>query len=71
MAHRIRELAREHEIPIIENKPLARALHASVEVDDTIPMEHWQAVAEIIGFVMDMRRNVRRKPPAGSSLRED
>ena len=71
MAHRIRELAREHDIPMIENKPLARAMHASVEVDDTIPMEHWQAVAEIIGFVMDMRRNVRRKPPAGSSLRED
>ena len=71
MAHRIRELAKEHDIPMIENRPLARALHAAVEVDQRIPMEHWQAVAEIIGFVMDMRRNVRRKPPAGSSVRED
>lgn len=71
MAHRIRELAKEHDIPMIENRPLARALHAAVEVDDRIPMEHWQAVAEIIGFIMDLRRNVRRKPPAGSSIRED
>ena len=71
MAHRIRELAKEHDIPMIENRPLARALHAAVEVDDRIPMEHWQAVAEIIGFVMDLRRNVRRKPPAGSSIREE
>jgi flagellar biosynthesis protein FlhB len=71
MARRIRELAREHDIPMIENKPLARALHAAVEVDQRIPVEHWQAVAEIIGYVMDLRRNVRRKPPEGSSLRED
>ncbi|MEX3314496.1 flagellar biosynthesis protein FlhB [Sulfitobacter sp. PS-8MA] len=71
MAHRIRELAKEHDIPMIENRPLARALHATVEVDERIPMEHWQAVAEIIGFVMDLRRNVRRKPPAGSTVRED
>ena len=71
MAHRIRELAKEHDIPMIENRPLARALHAAVDVDDRIPMEYWQAVAEIIGFVMDLRRNVRRKPPAGSSIRED
>lgn len=71
MAKRIRELALEHNIPMIENRPLARALHAAVEVDQRIPMEHWQAVAEIIGFVMDVRRNVRRKPPAGSTLRED
>ena len=70
MAHRIRELAREHDIPMIENRPLARALHSTVEVDQRIPMEHWQAVAEIIGFVMDMRRNVRRKPPEGSTLRD-
>lgn len=71
MAQRIRELARAHDIPMIENRPLARALHQVVEVDQRIPVEHWQAVAEIIGFVMDMRRNVRRKPPAGSTLRED
>ena len=69
MAAQIRRLAREHDIPMVENRPLARALHATVEVDDQIPVEHWQAVAEIIGYVMDLRRNIRRKPPAGSSLR--
>ena len=71
MAAQIRRLAREHDIPMVENRPLARALHATVEVDDQIPVEHWQAVAEIIGYVMDLRRNIRRKPPAGSSLRTE
>ncbi|MFC2970536.1 EscU/YscU/HrcU family type III secretion system export apparatus switch protein [Acidimangrovimonas pyrenivorans] len=69
IAKRIRDLAREHEVPIVENKPLARALHAKIEVDDMVPVEHWQAVAEIIGYVIDLRRNIRRKPPAGSALR--
>ena len=68
MAKQIRELANEHEIPIIENKPLARSLYATVEIDDQIPAEHWQVIAEIIGYVMDLRRNIRRKPPAGSAL---
>jgi flagellar biosynthetic protein FlhB len=71
LAARIREIGRENEVPIVENRPLARALHATTEVDDSIPLEHWQAVAEIIGYVMDLRRNIRRKPPAGSSLREE
>ena len=71
MAARIRELAREAEVPIIENRPLARALHAVVEVDDAVPVEHWQAVAEIVGFVMGLRRDRRLTPPKGSSLRDD
>ncbi|WP_102224506.1 EscU/YscU/HrcU family type III secretion system export apparatus switch protein [Acidimangrovimonas sediminis] len=71
MARHIRHLARDHDIPVIENKPLARLLHARVEIDQTVPVEHWQAVAEIIGYVMDLRRNIRRKPPAGSELRRD
>jgi flagellar biosynthesis protein FlhB len=56
LAMRIRELAGEHEIPIVENPPLARALHARVEVDEEIPEEHYKAVAEVIGFVMRLRR---------------
>ena len=71
MAARIRELAREHEVPIVENKPLARALHAAVEVDDQVPVEHWQAVAEIIGFIMGLKRDSRLAPPEGSRLREE
>jgi flagellar biosynthetic protein FlhB len=46
---KIREVAREHDIPVIENVPLARALDATVEIDDEIPVEHYHAVAEIIG----------------------
>ena len=71
MAAQIRLLANNNDIPIIENRSLARALHAGVEVDQQVPVEHWQVVAEIIGYVMDMRRNIRRKPPAGSTLRSN
>lgn len=55
LALSIRQVAREHEVTIVENPPLARALHASVEIDQTIPAEHFAAVAKVIGFVMRMR----------------
>ncbi len=58
VAFKIREIAEEHNIPIVENPPLARALHASVEIDDTIPTEHYKAVAEVIGYVMRLRGRV-------------
>ena len=51
VALRIRELAMEHEVEILENPPLARALFASMEIDDEIPGEHYQAVANIIRYV--------------------
>jgi flagellar biosynthetic protein FlhB len=56
VALRIRGVAEEHNIPIVENPPLARALFASVEVDETIPAEHFKAVAQVIGFVMRLKR---------------
>jgi flagellar biosynthetic protein FlhB len=56
VAFKIREIAREHDIPIVENVPLARALYATVEIDQEIPMEHYHAVAEVIGYVMRMKR---------------
>src|SRR3954465_7489570 len=56
IALKIREVAKAHDIPIVENVPLARALHATVEIDDEIPVEHYHAVAEIIGYVMGLRR---------------
>ena len=71
LAARIRELARENEIPMVENRPLARALHDVAELDRPIPVEHWEAVAAIIGYIMDLERNIRRQPPEGSSLREE
>jgi flagellar biosynthetic protein FlhB len=60
LALKIREIAGEHRIPIVENPPLARALHATVEVDQPIPPEHYKAVAEVIGYVMRLRRAVAR-----------
>jgi len=56
LAMRIREVAREHNVPIVENVPLARALYASVEVDAVIPKEHFEAAAKIIGFVFQSRK---------------
>lgn len=56
MAFKIREIATANNIPIVENVPLARALHATVEVDEEIPVEHYHAVAEVIGYVMRLRR---------------
>jgi len=56
VAFRIRERAKEFDVPIVENPPLARALYASMDIDDTIPNEHFKAVAEVIGFVMRLKR---------------
>ena len=55
LARRIREVALENDVPVVENPPLARALYATVEVDEEIPEEHYKAVAEIIGYVMRLR----------------
>ena len=56
LALRIRETAKDHGVPIVENVPLARALYASVDVDEVIPKEHFEAAAKIIGFVFQSRR---------------
>jgi flagellar biosynthetic protein FlhB len=60
LALKIREVAKAHGIPIVENPPLARALHATVEIDQEVPAEHYKAVAEVIGYVMRLRRAVGR-----------
>ncbi len=60
IALKIREVAAAHDIPVVENVPLARALHATVEIDDEIPVEHYHAVAEVIGYVMKLKRSLRR-----------
>lgn len=52
LALRIREVAAANGVPVVENPPLARSLHAAVEIDDEIPAEHYQAVAQVIGWVM-------------------
>ncbi len=70
MARRIRHIAHDNDVPIIENRPLARALYDSIDVDQIVPVEHWQAVAEIIGFVIDLQNNHKRDLPEGSTLRD-
>lgn len=59
VAQRIREAAEEHDIPIVEDPPLARALFATAEIDQPIPQEHYEAVAKVIGFVMRLARRKR------------
>jgi len=59
IALKIRELAAEHNIPVVENPPLARALYATIEIDQEVPPEHYKAVAEVIGYVMRLRGAVR------------
>ncbi|MET0907277.1 MAG: EscU/YscU/HrcU family type III secretion system export apparatus switch protein, partial [Tardiphaga sp.] len=62
IALKIREVAGKHDIPIVENVPLARALYATVEIDQEIPNEHYQAVAEVIGYVMGLKRSWSGRP---------
>jgi len=57
IAFKIREIAEAHGIPIVENPPVARAIHANVELDQEIPPAMYKAVAEIIGYVMKLKRN--------------
>jgi flagellar biosynthetic protein FlhB len=59
VALKIREVAKEHNVPVIENPPLARALFATVEVDEVIPAEHFKAVAQVIGYVMRLTGKIR------------
>ncbi len=51
LALRIRKIAVEHEVPVIENPPLARALYEALEVGGTIPPEFYKAVAEILAYI--------------------
>jgi flagellar biosynthetic protein FlhB len=60
VALRIREKAKEHGVPIVENVPLARALFATVEIEETVPREHFEAVAKVIGFVMNTAKGKKR-----------
>jgi flagellar biosynthetic protein FlhB len=55
MARRIRELAREHDVPIMENPPLARALYDKVEIDSPVPPNLYAAVAQVIAFIYKLK----------------
>lgn len=60
VALKIRQVAEANRVPIVENPPLARALHASVELDEPISPEHYKAVAEVIGYVLRVRGHAAR-----------
>ena len=61
VALRIRELAGEHRVPIVEDPPLARALFATAELDQEIPTDHFQAVAKVIGYVLSLAQGQRAR----------
>ncbi len=56
IALKIREVATLATVPVVENPPLARALYASVDIDQDIPEEHYKAVAEVVSYVMKLKR---------------
>ena len=60
IALKIREVAAKNSVPVVENPPLARTLHATVEIDEEVPAEHYKAVAEVISYVMKLNKAVRR-----------
>lgn len=60
IAIKIKELARENEVPIIENKPLARLIYSEVEIDQEIPQDMYQAVAEILAMVYKLNQKKKR-----------
>lgn len=60
VAERIKEIARQHNVPIIENKPLARAIFKTLKVGQVVPRELFVAVAEVISYVYRLRKKVKR-----------
>jgi flagellar biosynthetic protein FlhB len=62
IALKIRSVAKDNDVPIVENPPLARALYASVEIDEAIPNDHFKAVAQVIGYVMRLKDKQGWKP---------
>jgi flagellar biosynthetic protein FlhB len=64
LAQRIRAVAGENDVPVVENAPLAQALYATVELDEEIPDEHYKAVAEIIGYVLRLKGQLPDAPHA-------
>lgn len=59
VAERIKDVARQHNVPVIENKPLAQALYKSVEIGSEIPAALYHAVAEVLAFIYSLKRERR------------
>ena len=69
LALRIREIAREHGIPVLERKPLARALYSGVEIGSTIPRDMFKAVAEVLAYVYRLK-GIRPKPSTKKQIKK-
>lgn len=65
LALTMRKIAKENDVPVMENPPLARALYDSVEIDQEIPAVHYKAVAEIIGYVYRLKGKLPPEQPGG------
>ena len=66
LALRIRRIALEHEVPVVENRPLARALYADAELGEIIPAAYYQAVADVLAHVYRMNRERRENAGLGA-----
>ncbi|WP_378951853.1 flagellar biosynthesis protein FlhB [Pelosinus sp. sgz500959] len=58
IAQKIKDLAKEHKVPVVENKMLARALYAGVEISQPVPHELYQAVAEVLAYVYKLKKRL-------------
>jgi flagellar biosynthetic protein FlhB len=56
IANNIKKIAKEHDIPIVENKPLAREIYKVVEIGDEIPPDLYHAVAEVLAYVYELKK---------------
>ena len=75
IAAKIRERATEHRVPMVEDVPLARALHRSCEIGQEVPAELFQAVARVLALVMSLKRRgsaagLHRPTPSAADLHE-
>jgi flagellar biosynthetic protein FlhB len=66
MAFRIRGIASENEVPLVENKPLARALYAQVDVGQIVPVVYWEAIAGILARIRQVEEERRRADGLGA-----
>jgi flagellar biosynthetic protein FlhB len=60
MAFQMRNIARDNEVPVVEHKPLARALYTEVEIGKPVPVIYWQAIAEILSRIWQLEAERRR-----------
>ncbi len=72
MAEKIKEIARLHNIPVIENKPLARTIFKTMKIGQIIPRELFTAVAEVLSYVMRLnKKKAKRRPTQARNMNKD